>query len=466
MSIKKKANRFEFNIDYQWDIIRFTLTDRDGYKALRLYNYDYFDLDDQQIIIRGVQRFFKRRNRIPSEASVLREELRQLFKTKDYVKALKEEDRVRISKKVTNLYKRPLKDGSEIIEKCRMFASYVAFKKELENIDLNNFDAYGKYVKKIQTAINIGNEVDVDRGSFMVSGVKSRLADRKFKETSFPTPIKQLNKLSNSLGYPRGSIFVLMDKPKMGKTFTLVNLARGYLKLRKKVIYFDLENGEDPIKTRIDQSVIKEKKRQIESGEHDARLNKIYRKYARIGSEIYVIRMPNGSTTLDFQNELDKLYNEFGLKFEVAIIDYVAIMGSLSGHKDEIIRISDAYLDIKNWANHNQFESVWTGHHVKREAYKRRYTKYESSDVAKCTDIERHIDVLLGGQQSPEEEKNNVYRIEVIVQRDGAPSGTCLFWEDKGTQRLEEFTLSQREEYFAQMREREEDENTYQGDLD
>ena len=34
-----------------------------------------------------------------------------------------------------------------------------------------------------------------------------------------------------------------MDKPKAKKTFFMVNLARGYLRMKKSVYYVDTENG-------------------------------------------------------------------------------------------------------------------------------------------------------------------------------------------------------------------------------
>jgi KaiC/GvpD/RAD55 family RecA-like ATPase len=308
-------------------------------------------------------------------------------------------------------------------------------------------------------------ELDDKRGSFIVSGAKTRILERHQQEETIPTPYRQINKLTNANGYTKGSIIVLVDKPKMGKTLSMVNFARDYMsrkgkyKSNKKVIYFDLENGETSINIRIDQGVLNKSKKDIISGQYDSLLIKQYRKYKRLGGEIYVIRMQNGSTVNDFQKELDDLYNEFGLKFEVAIIDYIGIMGTTTGKKDDNERISDAYLDVKNWAKQNDLDAVITGHHVKREGYKRRYTKYRTEDLAKCIDIERHVDTLYGIQQNPEEFSNNIIRLETMAQRDGL-NGKALFHVNQSYQKIKEFTKEEIEAYDEFYKDYSEDEGT------
>lgn len=437
-------NKFDFDIDFQWQIIKYTLKDKKGYKLLKLYKHTYFEIDDQQIIAHALERFFKRKSRIPNSASILNQEINQLFKTKNYARLFLEPDRLRIKKKVRTLYKSTLKDADEIFEQCKLFASYVELKKVLEEVDIKDFSKYSGYSKKIQNAVNLGMELDDKKGSFIVAAAKTRIYERHQTEETIQTPFRQVNQLTNANGYPKGSIIVLVDKPKEGKTLTMVNFATAYMsrkgkyKSNKKVIYFDLENGESSINLRIDQNIVGHSKKEVLSGEYDEKLIKQYRRYKRLGGEIHVVRMPNLSTVNDFQKVLDDLYSEFGIKFEVAVIDYIGIMGSLSGKNDDFERISDSYLDVKNWATKNDIDAVITGHHVVRDAYKRRATIYRPEDLAKCIDIERHVDVLYGIQQNKEEIDNNVFRLEVMEQRDGI-KGKALFHVNMKSQKLTEF---------------------------
>lgn len=459
--------KFKFDKDFQWSILKYTLRDKQGYKALLLYKPSYFILIDQQVIAKGLHRYFKRKKQIPRSSAVLNEELNNLFRTKDYAQSILEADRLRIKSKVRRLYKSMVSDGDEILHKCKTFASYIEFKSTLEDIDLTNFDQYEAYSKKIQKAINLGMEIEENKGRFLVAGHQQRFFERYNESEIIPTPFRQINNLTNAGGYTRGSLIVVVDRPKRGKTWTLTNVASAYMrkkgmynkigsptkgqKAAKKIIYFDLENGEVAIETRFDQQLVNQNKQDVLDHKYDAELKKIYRQFRRMQGEIHTRRMPWGSTTDDFQRVLDEIYTEFGIRFEVAIVDYAALMGSVAKDREEFQRISNAYLDLKNWALHNKFDVVWTAHHVKREAYKRRSTRFQPDDLAKCIDIERHVDALYGIQQNEIEEEGNVFRLEIISQRDGYQYGRALFWANQASQRLTEFTREEEAKYNEQM---------------
>lgn len=448
---KEVKERFDFDIAFQWEIIRFTLKDKYGYKALLLYKFEYFTLIEQQVIARAIHHFFKLKKRIPASYPVLLEEVKRFFKSRDYAQAILEEDRKRILKKIRSLYKSTLKDGDDILEKVKLFASYVEFKKTLEGVDLQNFSAYEGYAKKIQKAVNIGMQIDQKSGTFIGAAHRSRFIDRRNRDAIVPTPWEQLNRLTNAGGYEKGSIIVFLDKPKAGKTVVLVNGAISYAKRRKKVVYFDLENGETAISTRIDQNMGNLSKKDVLSGTYDKKLSKLYRALIRTNGEIYVRRVPALSTTDDLQKILDEIYQEHGIKFDVCVIDYVGLMGALSGQKEDFHRISEAYIDVKNFAQKNDLDLVLTGHHVVRAAYKRRETKYQSEDIAKCIDIPRHIDALVGCNQNTEEKQAGLFRLEMIEQRDGNSLGRVVGHLSFKTQRFNELQGNDLKEYYNVM---------------
>lgn len=442
------GDKFEFGIDFQWNILKFILTSDDGYKALPYIKRDYFELLTQEVIFYGVEKFYRKRKKLPRLASTLNEQLRtSVFNSKDYAQELKSADRTEIQKRVRRLYKSKIKDSEEVLDSVKKFASYIEFKDVLEGVNLNNFSQYETYSKKIQKAINIGIETDDTRGSFMVNGIKGRTARRSSQDSVIPTPFRQLNQYTNAGGYGKGSVIVLVDKEKGGKTNALVNVARGYLASKKKVIYFDLENGQEALEDRLDQSIIRKTKKEILSGEFDSKLAQVYRRYNRLGGEIYVVRLPAFSTTDHFQKIIDEVYQEYGIKFNVAIVDYMGKAGSLSNKKEDTDRISDAYVDISNFAIKNDLDALWTGHHVTRDAIKKRPFKYDPQDIAKCIDIARHVDALIGLNQNEDEEQHGVLRMEIIEQRDGKV-GTSYFWLDHATQRMDEFTKNQLDAYL------------------
>lgn len=461
-------DKYKFDKDFQWSILHYTMKDKYGYKALGLYKPLYFMLVDQQVIAKGLHRYFKRHKRIPMSAATLNEELNSMFRTKEYAQSLLDDDRNRIKKKVRILYNKNVTDSPEILQKIKTFASYVEFKSALEDVNLDDFSAYEGYSKKIQKAINLGMEVEENKGRFLVAGHQDRINQRYNEEDIIPTPFRQMNRLTNAGGYTKNSLIVYADRPKRGKTWLLSNVATAYMRKKgiymkadglqssaKKIIYFDLENGETAIEVRFDQQLINKTKMEILGHEFDQDLKKIYRQFRRMGGEIHTRRMSWGSTIDDFQKVIDEIYNEYGIKFEVCIIDYAAIMGTTQpGAKDDVTkRINNVYLDLKNFAKANNFDAIHTAHHVKREAYKRRQTRYNPDDLADCIGIERHVDALYGIQQSELEEEGNVVRVEVISQRDGEQYGRIMFWANRKSQRLREFKVEEEIAYNEKMEE-------------
>ena len=53
----------------------------------------------------------------------------------------------------------------------------------------------------------------------------------------------------------------------------------------------------------------------------------------------------------------------------------------------------------------------------------------------------------MGLNATPQEEKDNIQRLEVVVNRDGLPFGRALFKVDVDRQRAIEFTKEQRKSY-------------------
>lgn len=451
--VKNKRNgiKFQFDTEFQENILRFTVNDNKGYQAINLYDDYYFDLIEHQVITDGIKSFCRRKKKIPSKV-MLKEELRKLYLKKEYKEGLTGDDKILIDRTINKLYRTPAKDGDSILEEIIKFAQYVNMKSHVEDVDIYDYNSYERFSKNIQKALNIGLELNESAGTFLIEGIQKRLWDRKNRENIHPFPFWQMNKFTNANGYYKGSVFVILDKAKAFKTGFLVNLIRGYMRMRKKVIVFDLENGEDSLSMRFEQSLLRKNKKQLLSGEYDNALMKIARKYKRLGVEVVIKRLPAGSTTADMQYWMDFYYKEQGLKFDYAAIDYIGLMGSLKKDEDDTNRISNAYVDVKNFAEKNNLIHVWTGHHVVRGAYKRRSTKYTPDDTAKCIDIHRHVDGMFSIQQNDIEKEGNVYRLEVLDQRDGPPEGAMYFFVNEEHQRADEFTKKQLEVYLKELR--------------
>ena len=463
----KSDTKFEFGTDFQWDLLRFTVQDKNGHKAINKFTDGYFTLLEHSIIANCLKRYHKKEKRVPGP-TILKEEIRYLLNSREFARVVTRDDETEVLRLINKLYSEPVRDGDEILKKATQFKSYVELKYIVENIDLKNFNEYESLSRKIQKAITDEDTIKDRAGIALIDGIKERQFKRQDNSPIIPTPFRQINNLTNAGGFSIGSIIVLLDRPKKFKTGMLVNVCRSYLRMKKTVLYIDTENGEEELAIRMEQSIAKKTKKEILSGEYDEKVQKTLRKYKRLGAEVVVKRVAALTDSCnDIQNLIDEEYREFGRQFDVLIVDYAAKLAAVSRRDDDFGRISDVYVDLANLADRNQIEHVWTAHHVTRNAEKRMESKYEGTDIAKCIDIVRHVQAIYGLNRSPEEEKAGYQRLEVVEQRDGKPNGKAVFVVNHDTQRADELSRSDRKEYDSifSFNDEEEDDLGMIGDL-
>lgn len=452
----KKKNKtqfkFEFGIDFQEAILGFIVSSKIGYKSMEMVQDGYFVLVTHSIIYKALDKFWKDKKRIPSK-EILNEKLRQLYNYKEYDRLIRDEDKTDISQIVDRMYSRPVKDEDEIFSSLISFARYTALKNLQEEHDLQDFDSYDSYSTKVAKAINLGSQLNEDKGEFLVSGARDRIYKRGMGLEVKPLPFWQLNRTLNAGGVEKGTVIMIMAEQKRFKTGMAINWGR--LELRRKGVgfYVDLENGQLAIATRGDQGMIKASKRQVLEGQFDDKMAKLYRKYKRIGSELVIKRFPAYKTTIHhIKAWLDRLRLEDGLIFNFGIIDYGDLGAATTGRVEDDKRISDFYIDMKNLAQEENLDYILTLSHVKRDkdTLKRKATVYQSADVAKAIDKTRHADMILGLQENDEEKEAGVMRLEVVDQRDGS-TGRVMLWVDIEKQSAREFTQREVDEYYKEL---------------
>ena len=439
--------KFTFTPEWQIDLLNFITSDRMGVKALELVISDYFTLLPHAVILEGIKRFHKRERRIPGK-TFLKEELLSLLRTRDYVNTFSKDERGEIVDILDDLYK-PVRDGDLLLRDTARWASYIELKAEIESVDLMNFEGHTEFSGKVMKAISLGMiSKEQTLGTFLIKDIETRQLARQAGDIVLPTPFRQINRLTNAGGYDKGSIMVILDRPKKAKTSMLVNIAKGYMKMKKRIFMVDLENGQDSLAMRFEQSIAGVTKKDLLMGKYDKYVKKVLRKYKRLGGEVYIKRFPAFSTTTHhLQQEMDLMYQLHGITFTDLIIDYPGLMGALSGKKDDTERISDVYVDITNLILANNIDHCWAAHHVVRAAEKRMPTIYQENDIAKCIDIVRHVHAIYGLNRNEAEEEQGILRMELVVQRDGLPHGRALFNSDLEVQRLEEMTAEEIKTY-------------------
>lgn len=441
-----KKVRFEFDEGFQEEILHYIIKDKDGILALKQIKDSYFTLISHQIIAKALSKLAKSK-RLPKNPSILIQEIQELVSVKSLANLITKEDMVEIKAIVNKLYSTPLMDGDAISEKILKFSVFVQMKDLNDNFDLSDFSQYEEYSNKI-TKILAKTKDQRDRPLYLVRDVIDRQFRRQSDPQVIPTPFRQLNQLANGGGFPKGSILVALDKSKATKTFTLVNIARSYMKMQKVVLYIDMENGAQEIMVRMEQSTLNRKKDELLSGTVDRLEQKHLRKYRRLGAEFIVKKLPaNIGNVRDIAEIIDEIYNDTGLKVNVLAIDFMGKMGSLGNHEDDFNRISNVYIEVSNLAVEKDIDVVWTAQHVTRQGEARRETRYEESDIAKCMDISRTASFVFGLNSTQEEREHGVQRWETVVARDAPSWGRCLFNIDLEKQRFQEFTVAQRKAY-------------------
>lgn len=445
---------YHFDLDYQQEILQFTVTDlRYGYKAIPLFESHYFTTVEHALIADGLKRYYNKRFTVPSQA-ILKEELRQMFRLKQYQSLMDTGDKEKVFKIVKKIYLRPVKNAEDIYEGCKQFAQYSAFKSELEDVDINDPSQYANYVSRIHKAVNIGTNLTDDKPLFILADMKSRIVRRRDSPLGFPTPFRQLNSLMNNGGTSVGNVIVIMAPAKRFKTGVILNLARGYLKRGKVTYIADFENGKDSLGVRVDQGIANVDRKQLLSQGFDQKLLKMGRQYRRFGGEIIIERFPAGSSTRDIEAGMKKVRDEYGIKkIHNAIIDYPDVMGDTKNTQDETKRISQTYIDIKNLADSEQLESVWCPSHINREGDNKQGKRFKANDISKAIDKVRHADMILGINQDDDEREAGILRIEIIDQRDGPQDGAVYCWVDIKRQRLKEFNQKQVDEIIEMRKE-------------
>ena len=395
----------------------------------------------------ALNKFVRKYSKIPSEPLLI-EFCKNLLEGKDYVDLVTKEDIPNINKVIKNLYSVPLKDQDVIQENIYKFTAYIEMKALNESMDFSNFNLYEDYQAKVANIIRNSKPSKDEEPLLMVKDTTRRQLMRRISPNIIPTPYWQLNALSNANGYPKNSIFVLLDRPKAKKTFGLINIARGYLSMKKNVLYIDTENGKNNIMERMVQSTLNKTKLDLLSGDYDKMEQRHMRKYKRLKVEFIVERVPALVADVNtIKGIVQKIENELDIKINVLCIDYAAKLASLGRDKEDISRINNVYIELDNLGDELGLDAIWTAQHITREGAKHKATKYEDNDIASAISIIRNAQCILGLNATDEEEEHNIQRLEVVVQRDGKPHGRCLFNIDADRQRWKEFSREARAKY-------------------
>ena len=344
-SIKTEREKFTFSIDFQLEVLRYLIQSKESPLVINKVKPGYFALIEHALIMEGLSKFFRKYNKIPSKPLLI-ETCKSLLEGKEYVDLVIKEDIPKINNIIKQLYNIPLKDSEVIQDNIYKYIAYIEIKSLNESTDFSNFNTYDNYLNRMTNIIRDSKPQKDEEPLLMVAGTTKRQLMRKVDPDIVPTPYWQLNNLSNGNGYSRGSIFVLLDKPKAKKTFALINISRGYLSMKKNVLYIDTENGKNQIMDRMVQSTLNKTRKEILQGTYDKVEQRHMRKYKRLGVEFIVERVAAlVDNTNTIKGIIQKIEANRGIKIHVLMLDYAAKLASLTGDKEDTSRINNVYIE-------------------------------------------------------------------------------------------------------------------------
>ena len=286
----KQSNKFSFTIEFQTEVLRYLVQSKESPLVLSKIKPGYFALIEHALILEGISKFYRKYKKTPSKPMLI-ESVKEILDSKSYVDLVTKEDIPNINKIIGELYDTQIQDEPAIVDNIYKFAAYVEMKSLAEEMDFSNFNAYEDYQNRVTKIIRDSKPTKEEEPLMMVHDTTRRQLLRQTDPDVIPTPYWQLNNLSNGNGYIKGSIFVFLDRPKAKKTFSLINVARGYLTMKKNVLYIDTENGKNQIMDRMIQSTLNKTRMELLSGSFDTMEQRHMRKYRRLGVEFIVERV-------------------------------------------------------------------------------------------------------------------------------------------------------------------------------
>ena len=95
--MKKNKIKFSFTTDFQLEILRYIIQDKEGGLMLARVKPSYLVLIEHSLIAEGLHKYYKKHNKIPSE-NILKEVIKELLEGKEYVDLVTKDDIPNIKK--------------------------------------------------------------------------------------------------------------------------------------------------------------------------------------------------------------------------------------------------------------------------------------------------------------------------------------------------------------------------------
>jgi len=192
-------------------------------------------------------------------------------------------------------------------------------------------------------------------------------------ENTIPTGFPAVDAL-NSGGLAKGELGIIVAASGTGKTLVLTNLATNYVKLKYNVLFIALEELENRMILKFEQSMLRVSRSQILTG---ARLNEenfnmyqtVYKKNRdKLGNLFFARYSPNTITPAKVEQLISDVKIRQGIDIDVVLIDYPDLLRNPKATGNEAEDGGRLFEEMRRIAQDFSV-AMWTASQMNRTAY-------------------------------------------------------------------------------------------------
>jgi replicative DNA helicase len=292
----------------------------------------------------------------------------------------------------------------------------------------DTMDTVNKIKNIVETMSNVNFLGEDDDMGSDFDDVESHVQDNSKYKIS--TGIKSLDQALDG-GFDIITLTTLMCESGGGKSIWMQNLTTNCANLGYNVLYVSLEMSERKVFKRIGSmrlripineydnisKDVEYMRKRIESLKNSTTTNDIFEK--KIGKIFCKFWAAGTATCVDIDNSIQKLQDRKGIKIDLIVIDYLTLLitpktnsgGDTLYTKGKLLAEGARALGAKYKC------PVITAVQVAKEAWGSNDLSLSSVPESKA--IVETSDLFLGIIRSPEMQKQNLYRLKILKQRDG-----------------------------------------------
>lgn len=242
------------------------------------------------------------------------------------------------------------------------------------------------------------------------------------KHSGHPCFIEALNAMTSAGGFYSPQLTIFLKGPKTFGTGLLINLAVNYAFAGLKVFYADFENGQDDMRTRLQQCICEATEDDLEDSETKERYKDMKEIINEAGGDVYVKSYkPRKNTLVDIEREIDRMIKVRKWIPDVLFIDYMDIVGRLNKYDNERRHIIQSnYLKTVE-LNQKYGCFAFSISKVKQSAYEK--DQFDIGDFGEDAEKAYNAHAVFAYMAGTKDHELGRARIAPVVQRKGKSYG-------------------------------------------